>query len=434
MLSWDIFGCIKKRGFSMKRWRPKTPLGINVKYFVKWTIISALVGMAGGLAGSLFSLAVTWVTGLRGEYPWLLFFLPAAGLMIVGLYRLFHEEGNRGTNMVIDSISSNEEVTPATGPLIFVSTVLSHLTGASVGREGAALQLGGSIGGVIGKVIDLDEKDRKVCIMCGMSAVFSALFGTPVAAAIFSLEVVSIGVLYYAALVPCLFASFISLTVAQAFDIPPESYPVPVVPQGDLQAMVFVIFLAVLCALVSILFCLILHRTERLYKKVLPNPAIRILAGSLLFILLTLISGTRDYTGSGLVLIERAMEGQVTGYAFLLKMIFTAVALGAGFKGGEIVPTLCVGACFGCAVGTLFGMDPAFSTACGMASLFVGVTNCPISSLIIALELFGFAGMRYYAAAVAIAFTLSGYYGLYASQKFVYSKVKTEYINRRPTE
>lgn len=206
------------------------------------------------------------------------------------------------------------------------------------------------------------------------------------------------------------------------------------VPHRSLETMVFVIFLAVLCALISILFCLILHRTEHFYKKKFPNPFLRILAGSVVFIALTLILNTRDYTGSGLNLIEQAMEGKVRYEAFLLKMVFTAIALGAGFKGGEIVPTLCVGATFGCTVGSLLGFDPALSTAIGMAGLFVGVTNCPISSFIIAMELFGFEGMRYYAVAVAISFTLSGYYGLYASQKFVYSKLRTEFINRKPTE
>ena len=177
----------------------------NLRYFVKWSLIALLIGGIGGLIGSLFSMGVSFATNFRLAHPWMLYFLPVSGILIVWLYHTFHEEGNRGTNMVIESISSNEHVTPATGPLIFISTILTHIAGGSSGREGAALQLGGSLGNMIGNVIRLDEKDKKIAIMCGMSAVFSALFGTPVAAAIFSLEVVSIGVLYYAALVPCIF-------------------------------------------------------------------------------------------------------------------------------------------------------------------------------------------------------------------------------------
>ena len=333
--------------------------------------------------------------------------------------------------MVIDAISSNERVTPATGSLIFFSTILTHLGGGSSGREGAALQLGGSIGNSFGEWFKLDERDKKIAIMCGMSAVFSALFGTPVAAAIFSLEVVSIGVLYYAALVPCVFSSFLAVGIARAAGLEGEHFPVEMIPALDLKAMGLLVLLGILCAAVSILFCVLLHTAEHAYRKYFPDARVRILAGSFLFIALTLLSGTRDYCGSSMGLIESSIEGSVRYEAFLMKMLFTAVALGAGFKGGEIVPTLCVGAALGCAFGEITGFAPSLCAACGMAALFAGVTNCPITSLVIALELFGYEGMEYFSIIIAVAFALSGYYGLYASQKFVYSKTRTEFINRR---
>ena len=177
-----------------------------------------------------------------------------------------------------------------------------------------------------------------------------------------------------------------------------------------------IVCLGILGAVVSIFFCLMLHEAEYLYKRYLPNPYGRILAASVLLIGLTLLVGNRDYNGSSMGLIEEALNGRVRYEAFLLKMLFTAMTLGAGYKGGEIVPTLCVGATFGCMVGTLLGFSPSLCAACGMVALFVGVTNCPISGLFMAFEM---------------SFTLSGYYGLYGSQKFVYSKTKTEFINRR---
>lgn len=410
----------------------ETEAGIvsNIRYFVKWILISIVIGTIGGVAGSIFSLGVSWATDARLSHDWLLYLLPVMGLMIVWLYHTFNEEGNRGTNMVILAISSNEKVTFATGPLIFLSTILTHLGGGSSGREGAALQLGGSIGNSLGNLLKLDEKDKKIAIMCGMSAVFAALFGTPVAAGIFSLEVVSIGVLYYAALVPCIFTSYIGVGIARWAGIPGESFPITEVPPVTIQTAVYIVGLGILCAGVSILLCIMLHRSEHAYRKYFPNPYIRILAGSIIFILLTLLVGTRDYCGSSMALIEESIEGHVRYEAFFLKMVFTAVALGAGFKGGEIVPTLCVGATFGCLVGTLTGFSPSLCAACGMAALFAGVTNCPITSLVIALELFGYAGMEYFSIVIAVSFALSGYYGLYASQKFVYSKTKTEFINR----
>lgn len=402
----------------------------NIRYFIKWIVISAVIGTLGGVAGSIFSCAITYATGLRLAYDWFLYLMPVSGVLIVWMYHTFHEEGNRGTNMVISAISSNEKVTFATGPLIFLSTVLTHLTGGSSGREGAALQLGGSIGNSVGGLLKLDEKDKKIAIMCGMSTVFAALFGTPVAAGIFSLEVVSIGVLYYAALVPCIFSSYIGVGIARMAGIPGESFPITQVPPVTVGTAAYVVFLGILCAAVSILLCIVLHRAEHTYRKLLPNPYIRILAASGILILLTLLLGTRDYCGSSMELIERSVEGEVRYEAFLLKMLFTALTLGAGFKGGEIVPTLCVGATFGCTIGTLTGVSPSLSAACGMAALFAGVTNCPITSLVLALELFGYKGMEYFSIIIAVSFALSGYYGLYSSQKFVYSKTKTEFINR----
>lgn len=409
----------------------RASLANNLRYFIKWSLIALLIGGTGGLIGSLFSMGVSFATSFRMNHPNMLFFLPVSGILIVWLYHTFHEEGNRGTNMVIDAISSTEKVTLATGPLIFVSTVLTHIAGGSSGREGAALQLGGSLGNLFGNAIHLDEKDKKIAIMCGMSAVFSALFGTPVAAAIFPLEVISIGVLYYAALVPCIFSSFIGVGIARYLGIAGEHFTVLSIPAISVSSVGWIIFLSALCAGVSIVFCLMLHGAEHTYGKIFPNPYVRILAASAIFILLTLLIGTRDYCGSSMPLIERSMEGEIGYEAFFLKMLFTAIALGAGFKGGEIVPTLCVGAAFGCAFGQITGFAPSLCAACSMAALFAGVTNCPISSLVIALELFGYEGMEYFSIAIAVAFALSGYYGLYASQKFVYSKTKTEFINRK---
>lgn len=415
----------------MKRGDTKAGMKANIRYFIKWSALALAIGSVAGAAGTIFSMGVSWATGFRLSHPSMLFFLPVSGLLIVWMYHSFHEEGNRGTNMVIDAISSNERVTPATGPLIFFSTILTHLGGGSSGREGAALQLGGSIGNSFGEWFKLDERDKKIAIMCGMSAVFSALFGTPVAAAIFSLEVVSIGVLYYAALVPCVFSSFLAVGIARAAGLEGEHFPVEMIPALDLKAVGLLVLLGILCAAVSILFCVLLHTAEHAYRKYFPDARVRILAGSFLFIALTLLSGTRDYCGSSMGLIESSIEGSARYEAFLMKMLFTAVALGAGFKGGEIVPTLCVGAALGCAFGEITGFAPSLCAACGMAALFAGVTNCPITSLVIALELFGYEGMEYFSIIIAVAFALSGYYGLYASQKFVYSKTRTEFINRK---
>lgn len=408
------------------------PLALNIHYFIKWTLISVVIGLTVGAVGTVFGHGVAWATQVWNRYHWTVFLMPAAGLLIVWLYRACREEKNRGTDMVIEAVSANEEVTFATAPLIFISTILSHCVSASLGREGAALQLGGSLGNLIGKVMKLDEKDKKVAVMCGMSAGFAALFGTPLAAAVFAMEVISIGVMYYAALVPCVFSAFLGATLSSRFGLRAETFSVGQIPEFGLYGAALSILFGILCACVGIVLCISLHKSGHLYRKYLPNPFLRILAGSGIFILLTLIFSDRTYNGSGMALIERCFEGEaVPMYAFLLKILFTAVALGAGFKGGEIVPTLCVGAVFGCTAGTILHAPAGLCTAMGMACLFVSVTNCPVSTMFLAFEMFGFEAMPYYALAVGVCFTLSGYYGLYSSQKFIYSKTRAEYINRK---
>lgn len=408
------------------------PLRDNVLYFLKWSLISLLIGVVVGTVGTVFGHGVVMATKIWQTYDWTVLLMPFAGLLIVFLYHVSHEDKNRGTDMVLESISAHENITLATAPLIFVSTILSHMVSASAGREGAALQLGGSLGTLIGKIIRLDEKDAKIAVMCGMSACFAALFGTPMAAGMFPIEVVSVGVMYHAALVPCLFSSFLGAGIAGYFGLAAEHYEVGYVPFFNMDGAFLAIGLGVVCSIVSILLCISLHKSSQLYRKYFPNPYVRVVAGSVIFIVLTMIFKSRYYNGGGLHLIERCFEGEpVPYYAFLMKMVFTAVALGAGFKGGEIVPTLCIGATVGYAAAVLMGLPTGLSAAIGMASLFASVTNCPLSTAFMAFELFGGEAMPYFAISIAVSFALSGYYGLYHSQKFVYSKIRTEYINRK---
>lgn len=411
-----------------------TPLGKNLWFFVKWSAVSTLIGLTTGLVGTVFGHLVMRAGAYFNSRRWTLALLPAAGLMIVWIYHLLKEDKNRGTNMVIESIYTDSDISPGTAPAIFLGTILTHFSGGSAGREGAALQMGGSIGNQIGRLMKLDEKDKKIAVMCGMSGAFAALFGTPMAAALFSMEVISIGVMYYAALVPCTFSAFIGAAVSKHLGLAPEAFSIGPVPEFSLKAALIMTVLGVLCALVSELFCIVLHRTEKVYRRYFPSPGRRIAAGAVLIIILTLLEGSFDYNESGILLIERCFEGDVRYEAFLWKILFTAVTLEAGFKGGEIVPTFCIGAVFGCSFAMITGQPFGLMTACGMLALFVGVTNCPISTLLIGFEMFGYQAMPYFVLVIAVSFTLSGYYSLYSSQKFVYSKTKTEYINRKMEE
>ena len=398
---------------------------------IRWVIFAILSGLIVGGIGTLFYFGMYLVTLTRTKNPWLIFLLPVSGLVIVGCYRLLHDEKDTGTNLVLSAIHSDEELPLRMAPLIFLSTLITHLFGGSAGREGAALQLGGSIGNGLGKLFRFDDKDKHIMIMCGMSAAFSALFGTPMAAAIFSMEVVSVGVMYYAALVPCVISSLVASMVARYFGVSQELFLIEKIPSFRFLPAVKISVLAILCAGVSILFCIMLHSSDHLYKRFFKNAYIRIFVGGCLVIALTLLVGDQTYNGAGMNMIEQYMQGQVPPEAFILKMLFTAVTLGAGFKGGEIVPSFFTGAAFGCLFGNILGFSPSLCTAVGMTAVFCGVTNCPITALLISFELFGYDAMPYFLLAVAFSYMLSGYYGLYSSQKIIYSKYKTNYINRK---
>ncbi len=405
----------------------KERVGQYLLTLVKWLVLSAICGGACGLVGSAFHLSIEWATGMRGRYPWLLYCLPLAGLLIVALYKLTHTEG-KGTNDIIDEVHDGKGVPLLLLPAIFAGTFLTHLCGGSAGREGAALQMGGAVGYQAGRLLRFDDRDLRTATMAGMAAFFSALFGTPVAATVFAMTVASVGISYAANLLPSLLSAFLAYGVSCLFGIAPTRFAAEA-PAVEAGMLLRVAVLGVLCALVSMLFCGCIHLGEHLLGGKLRNPWVRAVVGGLLVILLTFLCGSRDYNGAGMDVITRAVEqGEAFPAAFLLKILFTAVTLGAGFKGGEVVPSFFVGATFGCVAGSLLGIPAGFAAAVGLVAVFCGATNCPVASILLAVELFGGGGVAYFAAGCAASFFFSGYDGLYSSQKFPYSKLKARYL------
>ena len=401
----------------------------HISVFLKLLLFAVIIGVTVGVVGAAFHHSIEIATELRLEHPWLLYLMPLAGMVIIGSYRICGIEKDRGTNFVLTAVREDEPMYLRKAPLIFISTVLTHLVGGSSGREGAALQLGGAISGKIGHAMGLDNKDKKLITMCGMAAGFSALFGTPITAAIFAMEVISVGVMYYAAIVPCVLGAIIATLVAQKMGGEVTTFVLRDVPAMEGGTVVRVLILGILCSTISIIFCYVNHKTPKIYGKYLPNPMIRAAVGGLIVIVLTLLVGNRDYNGAGMDVISRALQGEAVPYAFVLKILFTAITLGAGFKGGEIVPVFFTGATFGCVVGELLGLPAGFGASLGMTAVFCGVTNCPVSSILLAFELFGGQSLALYALCIAVSYMLSGYYSLYTEQKILYSKLKPEFIN-----
>lgn len=403
----------------------------NFIHFVMWSCGAICIGFVIGLVGIAFHLALEWATAFRTTHPWLLWLLPLGGLAIVLAYRWAGMEKDRGTNFILVAVRSNEPVTLRTAPLIFFSTVVTHLLGGSAGREGAALQLGGSIASSFGRIFQLNEKEERIMTMCGMAAGFSALFGTPLTSVIFAMEVITVGVMHYSAIVPCIISALVAAGLSQAVGIAPTTFSIARVPATiGFENCWRVAVLGVLCAILSVLFCVIMEQIGDVYRKVFKNPMVRVFCGGCIVIAATYLVGCRDYNGAGMNIIAQALQGDAKAEAFLLKILFTALTLGAGFKGGEIVPSFFIGATFGCVAGQMLGISAPFAAALGMAAVFCGVTNCPLASIMLCIEVFGFHGTAYYALCCAVSYMLSGYYGLYSEQKIMYSKVEPEFINK----
>ncbi|MBQ9459466.1 MAG: chloride channel protein [Oscillospiraceae bacterium] len=394
----------------------------------KWVFVAALTGAVCGALGTAFHVGVEYATELRAANGWLLYFLPAAGLAIVALYKLLNMEG-RNTNDILEEVHSGRGVSLKLLPAIFGATILTHLCGGSVGREGAALQMGGTIGYQTGQLLRLDDKDLRTATTIGMSAFFSALFGTPMAATVFAMEITSVGSMYYVELLPCLVSSLSAYGVSRLFGVAPTRFAVAAPSLGP-EMLLRAAVLCALCAVLSVVFCETIHFTETQAAKRAPNPWLRAVVGGVLIVALTLLLGTTDYNGAGMAVIVRAVEqGEASGAAFALKLVFTAISLAAGFKGGEVVPSFFVGATFGCVVGPLLGIPASFAAALGLTAVFCGAVNCPLASTFLAVELFGSNGMLYFALACALSFILSGYSGIYSSQRILYDKLKARYIN-----
>ncbi len=401
---------------------------LTAKALGKWLLVAAIAGLFCGLLGSAFHICVDLATRLRGREPRLLLALPLAGLLITGIYKLTRTEG-LSTNSILEEVQSGRGLSLGLIPAIFLSTVLTHLCGGSAGREGAALQLGGTVGFETGRLLRLDDRDLRTATMTGMSAFFAALFGTPLTAAVFAMSVISVGLLYHAALLPCLTASLVAYGVSRLLGVEPTRFAVAA-PDLAGGMLLRVAVLAALCAFVSVLFCGGIHAMEALLKKTLKNPWLRAALGGAVLVGLSLLCGTTDYNGAGMDVIAAAIEqGRAAPWAFLLKILFTALTLGAGFKGGEVVPSFFVGATFACAVGPLLGIPAGFAGAIGLAAVFCGAVNCPLSSIFLSIELFGSGGLLYFALACTVSYVLSGYGGLYSSQRILYDKLKALYIN-----
>lgn len=403
---------------------------------VRWMLILVPLSVTVGSASAFFIWSQDWVTQFRFDHPWILWLLPAGGLMIGLLYHAYGKSVTAGNNLLIDEIHQPGAGVPRRlAPLILLTTLMTHLFGGSAGREGTAVQMGGGIAGTFARVLKLDAVSVRILLMAGVAAGFGSIFGTPVAGAVFALEVLMIGRVQYEALLPCFVASLLSHWVCHAWGAHHTVYTVAVntgSAQPDLILFAKVVFAAFLFGKAGSLFSWLSHQCTEVFRKTIAIPYWRPVAGGFAVIGLYYLCGTDDYLGLGLwsnrpdaiTLPAMFTDQPVPATAWLWKMVFTVVTLSSGFKGGEVTPLFFIGAALGNTLAGVLGVPADLFASLGFVAIFAGATNAPLASILLGIELFGAGNGLYIAAACIVAYRFSGHRGIYTAQRLTVPKFR----------
>ena len=419
-------------------WNPREHAAMAL-FALRWLVIASVLAALVGSACAFFLWSLDRMTALRWDHPELIYFLPLAGVLVGLIYHYFGRSVERGTNLVVEQIHQPGGGVPARmAPLVLGGTLVTHLFGGSAGREGTAVQMGGSIASTLGRVLKLDEASTRLMLMAGVAAGFGAVFGTPITGAVFAMEVLSIGQMSYEGLIPCLIASTVADWVCTRWSIVHTDYRAllqSTLPHDHLalDGWLFgkVILAGAAFGICSVLFAELTHGIQRLFKKFVTFPPLRPGIGGLIVLALTFLVGTRTYLGLGVTSRDAAditiktcfAIGGATALSWLWKTIFTAVTVGSGFKGGEVTPLFFIGAALGNALSRALGAPTELFAALGFVAVFAGATNTPLACTIMGIELFGHEYAIYIATACFIAYLFSGHSGIYLAQRIGVRKV-----------
>jgi H+/Cl- antiporter ClcA len=397
------------------------------RHLLKWLLLAFVVAVLAGSASAGFLCALDWATRTRLAHAWLIWLLPVAGFAVGWLYLRYGSSVEGGANLLIDEIHDPKKIIPLRmAPLVLGGTVISHLFGASVGREGTAVQMGGALADQLTRLFHLNNEDRRIILMAGISAGFASVFGTPLAGALFGLEVLAIGRLRYEAMLPCLAAAVIAdqvvLLWGPLLHIAHTHYAVPQIPALSAWTLGAMVIAGVLFGVTGKVFAQATHGLSGLMKRWIAYPPLRPLAGGLVVALAVWLLGTDRYIGLGIPTIVDALKEPLPAWDFLGKMAFTIVSLGTGFKGGEVTPLFFIGATLGNALGPLLHQPVTLLAAIGFVAVFAGAANTPIASTLMAMELFGAEIGVYAAIACVVAYLFSGHAGIYRAQRSGHAK------------
>lgn len=416
-------------------------------YLIKWTAYIVPVAIVIGSLVALFLFLLDQATHFRWEHQWLLLLLPLAGVVITLAYSLYGKNTDAGNNLIIDEIHKPGGGVPTRmTPFVLISTVLTHLFGGSAGREGTAVQMGGSISSLFAKWYRIKSEDKRTLLLAGMAAGFGAVFGTPVTGAIFALEVLAIGRIKYDALIPCLIASVIADIICSAWGIHHTHYLIAhsgvhsgFIPYLHFDALLMakVIAAGVAFGLVGFLFAETSHFIKASAKKYITTPWLIPVAGGMTIIALTYALRTDDYLGLGVTaraddgvsIVSAFHPGGAAYMSWFWKLLFTAITLSTGFKGGEVTPLFFIGATLGNIIATIGGAPVDLFAGIGFIAVFASATNTPLACTMMGIELFGGENTLYYAIACFTAYYFSGHSGIYTSQRIAVTKLGNEEIS-----
>lgn len=414
------------------RWNPREQVSLAA-YVLKWTLIAGLAAGAVGSACALFLWSLDLATQARWDHPWLLWLLPVAGLAVGWLYHTLGRSVEAGNNLIVEQIHEPDAGVPLRmAPMILLGTVITHLFGGSAGREGTAVQMGGSIASTVGRWLRLEREDVRILLMTGVAAGFGGVFGTPVAGAVFAMEVLAIGRISYEAIVPCLIASLIGDWTCTAWGIHHTQYHITLAAAPlNWMLLAKVAAAAVAFGLASVVFSELTHSLSRIFKRAIPSPMLRPMVGGAIVIGLVYLLGTRDYLGLGVsspdsgavTILSSFTPGGAHVWSWWWKILLTAITLSCGFKGGEVTPLFFIGATLGNVLALAMGAPPDLFAALGFVAVFAGASNTPLACTLMGIELFGADHLVYLAAACFIAYLFSGHSGIYLSQRVATLKI-----------
>ena len=400
---------------------------LDRRWLVTSSLLAAIIGVASGLASALFLVVLAHATDIQTDHPWLLYGLPFAGMVIAWAYAGFGKSAAAGNNLLLDQIHAADEVNRVPlrmFPLVLAATVLTHLFGGSAGREGTAVQMGGAIAGWLARLLRLSATHLRVMLMCGIAGGFSSVFGTPLAGAVFGMEVLALGGMRYDAMIPCLVAAIVGDLVVRGVGVHHGVYPVASgFPELSVHTVLLVVIAGIAFGLASLLFAEATAAIEHWSKRAVANPLLRTFLGGIVVILITFALGTRDYNGLSLPLLKACFTGaSIPAFAFLAKLLLTAVTLGVGFKGGEVTPLFVIGATLGVALSGPLGMPPDTLAALGFVAVFAAAANTPIACVVMGAEIFSSSGIILFGVTIFVAYTISGHRGIYHAQRILVSK------------